>query len=117
MAFRTSPAFRFALPAGRFFPARHLRTWLVRLTLGLSPGLILFPKRESTLPRELYTARLVRKECLSESAQCFHLEFVIDEVESFPFTAGQFVSTVAQDPAARNRSRLLHRLGPGRQPL
>ncbi len=57
------------------------------------------------LERKLYTARLERKLCLSESAQCFHFEFVIDELESFPFTAGQFVSAVADDPRGKQQTR------------
>lgn len=57
------------------------------------------------MERKLYTARLERKTCISESAQCFHFEFVIDELESFPFTAGQFVSTVADDPNGKHQTR------------
>jgi ferredoxin-NADP reductase len=57
------------------------------------------------LERKLYTARLERKVCISESAQCFHFEFAIDELESFPFTAGQFVSTVAADPRGKQQTR------------
>ncbi len=57
------------------------------------------------MARELYTARLVRKECLSEPAQCFHFEFVIDELESFSFLPGQFVSAVAQDPDNKEQMR------------
>src|ERR1019366_1642277 len=48
---------------------------------------------------------LERKECISESAQCFHFEFVIDELESFPFTAGQFVSAVADDVNGKQQTR------------
>ena len=57
------------------------------------------------MERQLYTARLERKRCISESAQCFHFEFVIDALESFPFTAGQFVSTVATDPNGKQQTR------------
>ncbi len=57
------------------------------------------------LDRQLYTARLERKVCISETAQCFHFDFVIDELESFPFTAGQFVSTVATDPNGKQQTR------------
>lgn len=57
------------------------------------------------MERKLYTARLERKLCISESAQCFHFEFVIDELEDFPFTAGQFVSTVALDPKGKQQTR------------
>jgi len=44
------------------------------------------------MARELYTARLDCKDCISDFAQCYHFEFVLDELESFSFTAGQFVS-------------------------
>lgn len=57
------------------------------------------------MTRELYTARLARKECISESAQCFHFEFVIDALESFPFTPGQFVSVVEMDPGGKEQTR------------
>ncbi len=57
------------------------------------------------MDRELYTARLERKECISESSQCFHFEFVLDALESFPFTAGQFVSIVQQDPNGKTQTR------------
>jgi ferredoxin-NADP reductase len=59
----------------------------------------------TALERKLYTARLARKECVSESAQCFHFDFVIDELESFPFTAGQFISAVAEDPNGKQQTR------------
>ena len=42
---------------------------------------------------------------LSDSAQCFHFEFVIDELESFRFTPGQFVSAVAEDPNGKEQTR------------
>ena len=58
-----------------------------------------------TLARQLLTARLQRKLCLSEPAQCFHLEFVVDELASFDFAAGQFVSTVADDPKGKQQTR------------
>jgi ferredoxin-NADP reductase len=57
------------------------------------------------LARELYTARLERKDCISESSQCFHFGFVIDELESFPFAAGQFVSAVAEDANGKQQTR------------
>lgn len=59
----------------------------------------------NALERTLYTARLERKQCISELARCFHFEFVIDELESFPFTAGQFVSAVATDPNGKQQTR------------
>jgi len=57
------------------------------------------------LPRELYTARLARKICISEVAQCYHFDFVLDGMESFPFTAGQFISAVAADPNGKQQTR------------
>jgi ferredoxin-NADP reductase len=60
---------------------------------------------DSTLPRALYAARLHHKACISESSQCYHLEFVLDELETFPFTPGQFVSTVATDPSGKQQTR------------
>jgi ferredoxin-NADP reductase len=57
------------------------------------------------LERKLYSARLERKQCISETTQCFHFEFVIDELESFPFTSGQFVSIVATDPNGKQQTR------------
>jgi len=55
--------------------------------------------------RQLYTARLERKECISEQAQCYHFEFVIDELESFSYGAGQFVSAVADDAKGKQQTR------------
>jgi ferredoxin-NADP reductase len=57
------------------------------------------------LPRETYTARLERKICLSAPAQCYHLEFVLDELESFRFVPGQFISVVAEDPRHKLETR------------
>src|SRR5579863_313031 len=57
------------------------------------------------LARELLTARLERKDCISESSQCFHFEFVLDELETFPFQAGQFVSAVAEDANGKQQTR------------
>lgn len=57
------------------------------------------------MERELYTARLVHKRCLSQPTQTFHFEFVVEGVESFPFIAGQFLSTVALDAAGREQVR------------
>jgi ferredoxin-NADP reductase len=51
------------------------------------------------------TARLERHQCLSESAQCYHLEFTVEGVESFSFTPGQFISVVAEDPRGRLETR------------
>jgi ferredoxin-NADP reductase len=57
------------------------------------------------LVRELFTARLARKECISEVAQCYHFEFVIDQMENFPYAPGQFVSAVATDPNGKQQTR------------
>jgi ferredoxin-NADP reductase len=57
------------------------------------------------LDRQLYAARLERKDCISAQAQCYHFEFVIDELESFPYTAGQFVSAVADDAKGKQQTR------------
>ena len=57
------------------------------------------------MPRETQTARLVQKACISESAQCYHLEFAIDEVADFPYPPGQFISTVATDPRGKSQTR------------
>jgi ferredoxin-NADP reductase len=57
------------------------------------------------LARELYTARLEKKDCISESAQCYHFEFVLDELERFNFAPGQFVSAVAEDENGKPQTR------------
>ncbi len=57
------------------------------------------------MERKLYTARLERKICISEIAQCYHFNFVVDELESFPFVAGQFVSTIATDGRGKQQTR------------
>jgi ferredoxin-NADP reductase len=57
------------------------------------------------LGRPLYTARLTRKLLLSERADCFHLEFTIEEMDSFDFQPGQFVSAVALDSAGKQQTR------------
>ena len=57
------------------------------------------------MARELFTARLAQKECISESSQCYHFEFVLDQLESFPFAAGQFVSAVAEGANGKQQTR------------
>lgn len=57
------------------------------------------------MQRSLYTARLIRKLLLSERAECFHLEFAIEELETFDFEPGQFVSFVTADPAGKQQTR------------
>ena len=46
--------------------------------------------------RPHYTAKLLNSVTLSERAQCKHLEFEVQELDSFEFIAGQFISTVAK---------------------
>lgn len=57
------------------------------------------------MARQLYTAHLDEKLVLSESAQCYHLEFSVPELQSFDFIAGQFVSMVADDPRGKQQTR------------
>ncbi len=57
------------------------------------------------MARELYTARLEKKVCISEVAQCYHFEFVLDDRDSFPFAPGQFISAVATDPNGKQQTR------------
>lgn len=57
------------------------------------------------MAHELLTARLEKKECISESAQCFHFDFVLDELECFSFVPGQFVSAVAVDANGKQQTR------------
>lgn len=56
------------------------------------------------MARELLTARLARKDCISEPAQCFHFEFTVEGAD-FPFKSGQFVSAVARDPNGKQQTR------------
>ena len=65
----------------------------------------IFPIAGVALERELYMARLERKDCLSEVSQCYHFEFVLDGLESFPFNAGQFISAVADDANGKQQTR------------
>jgi len=62
-------------------------------------------KVRNDMAHELYTARLARKECISEASQCYHFEFVIDELENFPLAPGQFVSAVALDQYGKQQTR------------
>jgi ferredoxin-NADP reductase len=57
------------------------------------------------LARETRTARLDQKVCISETAQCYHFEFVLDGLENFPFAPGQFVSAVAEDENGKQQTR------------
>jgi ferredoxin-NADP reductase len=57
------------------------------------------------LARELLTARLVRKDCISEVAQCYHFVFEIEGMDSFPYQPGQFISAVAADDNSKTQTR------------
>jgi len=57
------------------------------------------------LQRQTYPARLTQKACISESAQCYHLEFAIDAMDRFDFAPGQFISTVAPDQRGKTQTR------------
>ena len=65
-----------------------------------------FPnKARKNLARELYTARLLRKECISEVAQCYHFVFEVEGRDSFDYRPGQFVSAVAMDENGKQQTR------------
>ncbi len=57
------------------------------------------------MARETYPARLLKKVCLSEAAQCYHFEFELVDRESFAYTAGQFLSAVAVDGNGKTQTR------------
>jgi ferredoxin-NADP reductase len=57
------------------------------------------------MARVPYTARLEQKVCISETAQCFHFHFVIDELASFSYAPGQFISAVAEDNYNKQQTR------------
>jgi ferredoxin-NADP reductase len=57
------------------------------------------------LDRQLLTARLQHKLLLSDPAQCYHLEFAIDELSHFNFVPGQFISCVAVDDRGKTHTR------------
>lgn len=57
------------------------------------------------MERELYTARLLKKTLISESAKCYHLDFALEDLESFPYISGQFISAVATDPNGKQQTR------------
>lgn len=57
------------------------------------------------MARQIFTARLQNKTCLSERTQCFHLEFTIDDLASFEFAPGQFISAVAEDSQGKLQTR------------
>lgn len=57
------------------------------------------------LDRTFHSARLVKKQCLSHAAETYHLEFVLPDLDTFPFLPGQFVSAVASDPSGKEQIR------------
>ena len=57
------------------------------------------------MARELYTARLLRKDCISEVAQCYHFLFEVEGRDSFNYLPGQFVSAVALDQNGKQQTR------------
>lgn len=57
------------------------------------------------MERRIYNARLLNKRSLSQSAQCYHLEFEVPELENFVFEAGQFISMVAEDGRGKLQTR------------
>lgn len=57
------------------------------------------------MEHRIYVARLLEKKLLSESAQCYHLEFDVPELENFAFESGQFVSMVAEDGRGKPQTR------------
>lgn len=57
------------------------------------------------MARQLQTARLLHKQCISESSQCYHFEFAIDGLTNLDFAPGQFVSVVAEDEKGKEQIR------------
>lgn len=57
------------------------------------------------MERKIYTARLLDKSLLSEPAQCFHLQFEVENETAFQFLAGQFVSILATDARGKHQTR------------
>jgi NAD(P)H-flavin reductase len=56
------------------------------------------------MARELYTARLTRKDCISETSQCYRFLFEVEGVEEFNYQPGQFVSAVAEDGKGKQQT-------------
>lgn len=57
------------------------------------------------MARELQTARLARKDCISEVAQCYHFLFEVEGQHTFHYQPGQFVSAVAPDENGKQQTR------------
>jgi ferredoxin-NADP reductase len=55
--------------------------------------------------REHLTARLTRKDCISEVAQCYHFLFEVEGADRFHYQPGQFVSAVAFDGNGKQQTR------------
>ena len=62
-------------------------------------------KARKHLARELDTARLAHKDCISEVAQCYHFVFEVEGRERFDYLPGQFVSAVAPDEKGKLQTR------------
>ena len=48
---------------------------------------------------------LLRKDCISEVAQCYHFLFEVEGRDSFRYQPGQFVSAVAPDENGKQQTR------------
>lgn len=62
------------------------------------------------MARELLTARLTEKICLSEVAECYHFRFELEgperfDLERFDFKPGQWISAVAEGPNGKQMTR------------
>ncbi|MGA2571959.1 MAG: FAD-dependent oxidoreductase [Terracidiphilus sp.] len=57
------------------------------------------------MARELQTARLARKDCISEVAQCYHFLFEVEGLDIYHYLPGQFVSAVAPDADGKLQTR------------
>ncbi|MGA9061038.1 MAG: FAD-binding oxidoreductase [Terracidiphilus sp.] len=57
------------------------------------------------MARELDTARLARKDCISEVAQCYHFLWVVEGRENFNYLPGQFISAMAEDQNGKMQTR------------
>ena len=53
----------------------------------------------------LYCAANAQTSAFGTAPHCFHLEFTVEELEKFDFQPGQFVSSVALDPAGKQQTR------------
>jgi len=48
---------------------------------------------------------MAQKVCISEVAQCYHFQFVVEGLDSFPYQPGQFISAVAPDQNGKQQTR------------